>query len=117
MTTQAQLQLSAEALNFVGDQTQTIPAIETLTVSLGEACDHPSWTAHSNRSWLKINPAPSYLEVWVDPTGLPLGTHQATLTIDAGSTILDSPQTIPVTFIKVDQLKQNFLPLVNKGGG
>jgi hypothetical protein len=54
--------------------------------------------------------------VWVDPTGLPTGTHHATLTVDAGLDILDNPRTIPVVFTLVDELERIFLPIVSKDG-
>jgi hypothetical protein len=54
--------------------------------------------------------------VRVDPTGLPTGTHHATLTVDAGPDILGSPQTIPVVFTLVDELERIFLPIVSKDG-
>jgi len=52
--------------------------------------------------------------VWVEPTGLPTGTHNATLTVDADPDILGSPQTIPVVFTLVDELERIFLPIVSE---
>jgi hypothetical protein len=57
-----------------------------------------------------------HIQAWVDSTGLPTGTHQATLTVDAGPDILDSPRTIPVVFTLVDELERIFLPIVSRDG-
>jgi hypothetical protein len=46
--------------------------------------------------------------MWVDPTGLPTRAHPATLTVDAGPDILDSPRTIPIVFTLVDELGRIF---------
>jgi len=54
--------------------------------------------------------------VWVDSTGLPTGTHHATLTAEAGPDVLDSLQTIPVVFTLVDELERISLPIVSKAG-
>jgi hypothetical protein len=63
-----------------------------------------------------IAKSPPHIQVWVDSSGLSLGTHYATLTVDAGPDILDSPQTIPVVFTRVDQLERVVLPIVIKDG-
>lgn len=114
ITTRSQLQVSPTSLSFMGEYTTTVPAIQTLTVGYGEGCDRPPWSAHSSHSWLKVITSTPYIQVWVDPTGLPTGIHHATLTVDAGPDILDSPQTIPVVFTLVDQLGRVFLPLIIK---
>ncbi len=116
VTTRSQLQLSATSLNFVGDDTLTIPAVETLTVDYGKGCNRPAWSIQSSRPWLKASANPPHIRVSVDSTGLPVGAHSATLTVDAGTDILNSPQTISVIFNRVDQLKQVFLPIVNRNG-
>jgi len=115
-TTRSQLQVSPASLSFMGDYTTTVPALQTLTVGYGEGCDRPPWSAQSSHLWLKVSTSTPTIQVWVDPTGLPTGTHQATLTVDAGPDILDSPQTVPVVFTLVDELEQIFLPIVSKDG-
>jgi len=112
-TTRSRLQVSPASLSFVGDYTTT-PATQTLTVGYVEGCDRPPWSAQSSHSWLKVITSTPYIQVWVEPTGLPTGTHNATLTVDAGPNVLDSPQTIPIVFTLVDQLEQIFLPIVIK---
>jgi uncharacterized protein (TIGR03437 family) len=56
-----------------------------------------AFSASSSASWLKINPTsgstPASLTVTADPTGLGVGTVQATVTIAGANTLL-----IPVTF-------------------
>jgi uncharacterized protein YkwD len=116
VTARSQLQVSPASLRFIGDYTRTVPSLQTLTVGYGEGCDRPPWSVQSNRSWLKVSKSPPHIQVWVDSSGLPLGTHQATLTVDAGPDILDSPQTIPVTFTFVDQLERVVLSIVIKDG-
>jgi uncharacterized protein YkwD len=115
-TTRSQLQVSPASLSFVGDYTTTVPSLQTLTVGYGEGCDRPPWSAWSSQSWLKVITSTPHIQVWVDSTGLPTGTHNATLTVDAGLDILDSPQTIPVVFTLVDELERIFLPIVSKDG-
>jgi uncharacterized protein YkwD len=116
-TTRSQLQVSPASLSFIGDYTTTVPATQTLTVGYGEGCDRPPWSAWSSHSWLKVSTSTPHIQVWVDSTGLPTGTHHATLTVDAGPDILDSPQTIPVVFTLVDELERIFLPIVSKDDG
>ncbi len=107
-------QVAPASLNFIGDDTITVPALQTLTVGYGEGCDRPPWSAQSSQPWLKVITSTPYIQVWVDSTGLLTGTHNATLTVDAGPDIPGSPQTIPVRFTLVDELQQTFLPLVNQ---
>ncbi len=113
-TTYSQLEISSASLTFLGDDTLTVPAMQTLTVGYGTGCDRPPWSVQSSQPWLKVNAAPPNIQVWVDSTGLPLGAHQATLAVDAGPDIAGSPQTVPVTFILVEELQQVFLPRVSK---
>jgi hypothetical protein len=111
-TARSQLQVSPASLRFVGDYAGTLPAQHTVTVSYGEGCDRPPWSVDSSQPWLQVSASPPYIQVWVDATGLSTGTHHATLTVDAGSAIPDSPQSIPVEFTLVDELNQVFLPIV-----
>jgi hypothetical protein len=48
-------------------------------------------------------------------TGLGIGTHRATVTVEAESEILDSPAQIPVTLQVVEQVHETHLPLVLRG--
>jgi len=116
-TTCSQLQVSPASLSFIGDYTTTVPATQTLTVGYGEGCDRPPWSAWSSQPWLNMTTSTPHIQVWVDSTGLPTGTHNATLTVDAGPDILGSPQTIPVVFTLVDELEWIFLPIVSKDDG
>lgn len=77
-----------------------------------------NYIATPSANWLTVNPATGYIlydtprtvTVTVDPTGLPLGQHTATLTLTSPEAI-NSPLVIPVTFLKTDDPPQ-FLPLI-----
>jgi len=111
-TTRSQFQVLPTSLSFIGDDTATVPATQNLTAGYGDGCDRPPWSVHSSQPWLKVATSATNIQVWVDSAGLQTGTYQTTLTVDAGPGILGSPQTIPVVFTLVDELKGVFLPLV-----
>lgn len=72
----------------------------------------------ASATWLAVDPdhgyvmpdSPHQLVVTVDADSLPLGQHQANLTITSPEAT-NSPQTIPVTFLKTDEPPQ-FLPFI-----
>ncbi len=72
------------------------------------------WRTSVNQLWLKLDlptaSTPGEIVITADPRGLPLGTHQATLTISAAATA-NSPLTIPVQLRIVDHLHTVQLPL------
>lgn len=113
-TARSRLQVSPASLHFLGDPTHTVPAVQALSVGYGEGCDRPPWSAHSDQPWLKVVAQTPTIQVSVDSSGLPVGRHYATLTVEAGPDVLGSPQSIPVEFTKVDELKQIPLPIVIK---
>ena len=74
-----------------------------------------TWRASANQSWLKLDArvasTPGEIVITADPRGLPLGTHQATVTI-SGDGAANSPLTIPVQLRIVDHLRTVHLPLI-----
>lgn len=114
VTAPSKLQVSPPILTFMGDDMKAVPETQTLTVGYGAGCNRLAWSVQSSQPWLKVITSTPYIQVWVDPSDIPTSTQQATLMIDAGPEILDSPQTIPVTFMRVNQLRQIFMPVVDK---
>ncbi|HEY8490230.1 MAG TPA: hypothetical protein VIO14_04475, partial [Dehalococcoidia bacterium] len=80
-----------------------------------------SWAATSNRGWLKLiansglslgsdqGSQSSSFTFYVDATGLSPGTYQGTITITASSAG-GSPQTINVTLVVADPVRQGSVP-------
>jgi hypothetical protein len=77
-----------------------------------EAGSAISWTATDDRSWLSISPSngttPDAITITVDPFGQSIGSYDGTvsLTSPVGSS------KISVKMLVVNQLYENFLPLV-----
>lgn len=96
------------------------PALLSQPLTLTNTGTGPlTYQATPSANWLAVQPAtgqilpddPQALAVTVNPAGLPLGQHTATLTITAPEAS-NSPQTVPVTCLITDQPPQ-FLPIIN----
>ena len=80
-----------------------------------------NWTATSSQpSWASVDPASGLVSTETDmatitirPTGLALGTHQATITINSGGAA-GSPQTVDITLIVIPEIYQGYLPYISK---
>jgi hypothetical protein len=74
-----------------------------------------NWTAIDDAEWLSCDPSSGILgalvTVSIDPTGLAVGTHNATITVNAPQAD-NSPQTIAV-YLTVKNSSQNQLPFGN----
>ncbi len=93
---------SPASLAFSAVQNGSSPAGQIVTISnIGSGT--LNWTAVSSATWLSLNGANSAsgtnsgsFTATVNPSGLPVGTHNASITISAtGAT--NTPQTVPVT--------------------
>jgi len=102
----AVLSVPTSLLNFSAVQGSTTTLSQAVVVTNnGTAFTSLNWSASSNESWLTFNPASSSLagsastslSFIANPSGLAIGTYNATATITASGAI-GSPQTIPVTF-------------------
>jgi hypothetical protein len=111
VTRRSELQVVPSEITFLGDETTTVPAAHELRVGYGTGCEQPPWTVHSSQPWLTVTTSTAMISLQVESAGLQLGTHQATLTVRTNPEISGSPQTIPVTYHRVDSLQQTFLPV------
>ncbi len=86
-----------------------------LVVKVDSTLGAVTWRASANQSWLKFDAqvasTPGEIVITADPRDLPLGTHQASVTISADGAA-NSPLTIPVQFGIVDQLHTVHLPRI-----
>jgi hypothetical protein len=87
----------------------------TQVVKVDSTSGSMTWRAATNQSWLKLEAqvasTPGAIVITADPRGLPLGTHQAAVTISADGAA-NSPLTIPVQLSIVDHLHTVFLPQI-----
>ena len=86
-----------------------------LVVKVDSTLAAVTWRVSADQSWLKLDArvasTPGEIVITADPRGLPLGTHQATVTI-SGDGAANSPLTIPVQLHIVSNLKTLSLPLI-----
>lgn len=96
---------TSTALNFTATHGITATSSQPVVVSNGGVSSSTlHWSATSTQSWLTFSPASSSLvggasttvSFIVNPTGLGVGTYNATATI-ADSSASNTPQTLPVT--------------------
>lgn len=75
-------------------------------------CDPFTWSVSDDAAWLQTYSVGETVEASVDITGLVTATYHATITIEAGKGVLDSPVQIPVTLIVADEIYHTHLPIV-----
>ncbi|WP_229214185.1 CBM96 family carbohydrate-binding protein [Dyadobacter flavalbus] len=95
-----ELTLSASAMNFIHSLGTAAPAAQTVTLSanLGTPPVSISKTANSNWLILPASPAIGNLSFGINPTGLAIGTYNATVTFSSdGYTSASLPVTLTVT--------------------
>ena len=106
-------QLSQDHLAFQASPGATRPVTQTLSISI-VGVGTPRWSALTSASWLAISPtqgiAPSALTVSVKSDGLPRGEYSSTITFTGSTSVLNSPQVIPVS-LRVGE-SQSYLPLI-----
>jgi len=93
------------------------PAPPAQNVNLGSTTAGVAYTAaastSSGGSWLGVNPGsgstPTALNITVNPSGVPVGTHSGTITV-AAAAAGNSPLSIPVTFTVADEIRLNLNP-------
>ena len=108
--------ISALVANPVALMGLTTPSkLARFVVKLDSTLGSVMWRVSANESWLKFDAqvasTPGEIVITADPRGLPLGTHQASVTISADGAA-NSPLTIPVQFGIVDQLHTVHLPQI-----
>ena len=98
---------------FAGITTASKPT--KFVVKVDSTLDSVAWRVTANQPWLKFDAqvasTPGEVEITADPRGLPLGMHQATITI-TGDGAANSPLSIPVQLRIVDAFESVYLPLV-----
>ena len=80
-----------------------------------------NWTATSSQPvWATVSPSSGTVSgetdsitVTIDPTGLDLGEHQATITINGGD-VLGSPQTMTIILQVLPEVHRMYLPAIQK---
>ena len=77
-----------------------------------------NWTLAVDQPWVSPSDtsgvADAQVTLTVDPTGLAMGTHEATVTITADEGVYGSPHEIRLCLILVPVLRQVFLPSVHR---
>ncbi|MDA0168685.1 choice-of-anchor D domain-containing protein [Solirubrobacter taibaiensis] len=93
----AVLTLATNALAFSAQQGGAAPAVQTVAVT-NTGGGALSYTASTNRAWLRVTPAsgaaPGDLTITIDPAGLGVATRTGDVTVDAGSA---GTRTVTVT--------------------
>jgi hypothetical protein len=79
-------------------------------VVLSTPCAQPSWQVVQADPWLGSSAEQGALRLWVDPSGLPTGIHQGSITFAAPGTTFRL--TVPVNLMVVDQLFSVYTPLI-----
>lgn len=80
------------------------------TVVLSTPCAQPSWQVVQADPWLGGSAEQGALRLWVDPSGLPTGIHQGSITFAAPGTTFRL--TVPVSLMVADQIFSVYTPLV-----
>lgn len=106
-------QLSQDHLAFQASPGATRPVTQSLSISI-VGVGTPRWSTVTSASWLAISPtqgiAPSALTVSVKSNGLPRGEYSSTITFTGSTSVLNSPQVVPVS-LRVGE-SQSYLPLI-----
>lgn len=103
--------ITPPSLLFLAEFDAPSPPARTLLV-LEEGCDPFTWSAEDNAAWLEMQTTGGAIQVSVETTGLITGSYQATITVDAGTMVIESPVQVPVKLIVADQIQQCYLPLI-----
>jgi len=97
------------------DQRKSISTTVTIS-NTGAGSFH--WTLAVDQPWVSPSDtsgvAGAQVTLIVDPTGLTMGTHQATVTVTADEGVYGSPHEIQLRLILVPVLHQIFLPSVHR---
>jgi uncharacterized protein YkwD len=112
MLTPGWLEVSPNSLTFLAARNGEPPPPRWLTVRV--ECGSAAWQAWSDAAWLQLQTDDDAIQVSVDPTGLDVGTYQATLTVEATTGEGVSPVSVPVTLTVVEQLYRIFLPVIER---
>lgn len=80
------------------------------TVVLSTPCAQPSWQVVQAAPWLGGSAEQGALRLWVDPSGLPTGIYQGSITFAAPGTTFRL--TVPVSLMVADQIFSVYTPLV-----
>ncbi|MCP4214112.1 MAG: BACON domain-containing protein [bacterium] len=107
---QAVMSLNRELLYYGADSNGNVTPPQS--VIIGSSGGTFDWTATPNESWISCTPTSGTdsgeIAVSVSPTGLSIGTHTGTVTIDApGATV--SPRTLSIT-LNIYSAGQTALP-------
>jgi hypothetical protein len=95
------LQIAPTNLSYTAVQGSGSPTPLSITIS-NAGTGAATWTATTSQSWLSLGQtsgtAPATVTVSVNPSGLNLGTYNATITVSAAGAS-NSPQSVAVTLI------------------
>jgi hypothetical protein len=103
--------VSPAALHFLVEDDGPDPASRTLVVEQ-MGCQPFTWNVSDDAGWLHTQRVGQTVQVSVDPTGLSVGTWQATITVDAQAGVIGSPVEVPVRVTVVDRLRPTYMPVV-----
>jgi len=92
-------------------EAETVSSASALTV-LRLGCEPFTWTVQSDVAWLRAQPDGDQVQLQVDASSLAVGDYRATVTVEADFGVLDSPVSVPVQVLVVEEMHQNYLPLV-----
>jgi hypothetical protein len=103
--------VSPTALHFLVEDDGPDPPPRTLVVEQ-MGCEPFTWSVSDDAGWLHTQHVGQTVRASVDPTGLSIGTWQATVTVDAEAGVTGSPVQVPVTLVVVERIHRTYLPSV-----
>jgi len=115
------LAVRPDSMMFLGDDDTILPEDPTLLIGNDVLCSTLSWDAVADAPWVVLEQQvgtaswtePAEIAVIVDSGALDYGTFETTITISSTTQgVLDSPQTVGVTFAYTSTLGTAFVPLV-----
>ena len=106
LTPAERLVVSPVALVFLAEVGMPSPPAQTLTIQQ-EGCEPFTWSVSDDAIWLETQPVEGdTVQVSVDIAGMAAGSYQATITIEAESSV-----QIPVELIVAKEIWRCYLPL------
>lgn len=104
------LVVTPSCLHFLADPTGQSSPSQALHVWSG-GCTPLNWQANETAPWLFTQKSGDFLEVWVDATGMVIGSYVANITITAPN----EPDIVtPITLQVVDEVHSTYMPKVRR---
>ena len=111
------LSVEPDTLAWMQQFDQRKPISTTVRISNAGAGSF-NWTLAVDQPWVSPSDtsgvAGAQVTLTVDPTGLAMGTHEATVTVTADEGVYGSPHEIQLRLFLVPMLHQVFLPIVHR---